>query len=209
MVAGLGRKSVLPVQFKANRQSKDLNHTHRPRLANSNGLVNAAPPTTTATLSAPPKTAPSSAMKQSTKNESLIRVAQRRYVVRTQISPSSSSFCSSDEPPDEVMVSSILDGITNLCLAGLPPAYLKGKKSRGLGEDCIGRGLIKPTPRNSSRRTSSSSSAQKKRVVYPIASYPARLNCQKLVAERRKIFQQNLFRPVSNDEMSAYQSVAA
>jgi hypothetical protein len=45
-------------------------------------------------------------------------------------------------------------------------------------------------------------------VVYPIASYSARLNCKKLVSQRRAVFQQNLFRPVSTseDEMSLMSS---
>mmetsp|Transcript_43252 Transcript_43252/g.104775 ORF Transcript_43252/g.104775 Transcript_43252/m.104775 type:complete len:373 (-) Transcript_43252:1699-2817(-) len=45
------------------------------------------------------------------------------------------------------------------------------------------------------------SSSKRKRVVYPIASYDgSKLNCRKLVMERRQVFHQNLFRPVSNDD---------
>ena len=43
--------------------------------------------------------------------------------------------------------------------------------------------------------------SKRKRVVYPIASYEgSKLNCRKLVMERRQVFHQNLFRPVSNDD---------
>ena len=45
------------------------------------------------------------------------------------------------------------------------------------------------------------SNSKRKRVVYPIASYEgSKLNCRKLVMERRQLFHQNLFRPVSNDD---------
>jgi hypothetical protein len=45
--------------------------------------------------------------------------------------------------------------------------------------------------------------SKRKRAVYPIATYEgSTLDCRKLIMERRQVFQQNLFRPVSNDEMS-------
>jgi hypothetical protein len=228
MVAGLGRKSNLPAQLKTTRPSKDVNRTNRLRVDNFNSKAHSysarksriptplpetppPPPPRLVPIRTSVSANPSLARKQSTMNgnDSLILVAQRRYVVRHQMCPSVSSYCSLDESPDEVLVSGILDGITSLCFGGLPPTYLNGKpQSRGVGgSSCsTGGGLIKPTSRNISHRMSSSSSSSfpKKKVVYPIARYPAQLNCQKLVSERRRAFQHNLFRPVSNDEMSAY-----
>ena len=62
--------------------------------------------------------------------------------------------------------------------------------------------LISPSSLNSSpEMLPGPSSSKRKRVVYPIASYEgSKLNCRKLVMERRQVFHQNLFRPVSNDD---------
>ncbi|KAG7364883.1 hypothetical protein IV203_038086 [Nitzschia inconspicua] len=137
----------------------------------------------------------------------VINEAKRRYVLRPQIAytansinmmqashataPEESHFYS----PDEQVVSGILDGITSLCLGPTlhPYRYRPGVSTKGRNSSS-----------NSPRRSSSPSQRRKKKVVYPIASYPARLNCQKLVSERRAVFQQNLFRPVSSDELSFY-----
>jgi hypothetical protein len=115
--------------------------------------------------------------------------AKRRYVLRPQIDYSCNSSVTSEGSSQhgEEVVSGILDGITSLCL--------------GPTSDSLGYRAANPRK--------SSSAKKKKRVVYPIASYPARLNCQKLVSQRREVFHQNLFRPVSTDEMSQFQSIAA
>jgi hypothetical protein len=206
MVAGFGRKSNLPVQFRTARLATDLNRSNRPGVAE----IGANPPPTEAAESSYvlcTAATSSSTCRPPTnrKNGSFAHMAQRRYVVRPQISNSNSSYCSSDESQDELLVSGILDGITRLCLGGPAPSNLMGRQSRSVGGGCPG--LIKPSQRIASHRKSSST-APKKSVVYPIASYPARLNCQKLVSERREVFQQNLFRPVSTDDMSQYQSVS-
>jgi hypothetical protein len=130
----------------------------------------------------------------------VINEAKRRYILRPQIGYSANSInvmmttnnASSTEDtyysPDEQVVSGILDGITSLCLG---PALNPQQYSARNG--------------SSSNRRPTSPPQRRKNVVYPIASYPARLNCKKLVSERRAVFQQNLFRPVSSDEMSQYQ----
>jgi hypothetical protein len=143
----------------------------------------------------------------------LINEAKRRYVLRPQIGYSANSinmmltsnYTSEDSnncySPDEQVVSGILDGITSLCLGptSYPHSYHPGVSSVRIGSYNNGRNMPRPSSPSQQQR-------RKKKVVYPIASYPARLNCQKLISERRAVFQQNLFRPVSSDEMSHYQS---
>ena len=131
--------------------------------------------------------------------------AKRRYVLRPQIgytSASSGSMMFSPILPDrldpprdeEQVVSGILDGITSLCLGPTPQAS-------GFQTGSSSAKNYRLAPRTTQRR--------KKKVVYPIVSYPGRLNCKKLVSERRATFHQNLFRPVSSDESSVFQSVRA
>jgi hypothetical protein len=130
--------------------------------------------------------------------------AKRRYVLRSQIGYTSTAsgatmfsleFQDHHDPSldDEQVVSGILDGITSLCLG--PTTHASGYQTG------VSTPSYNASPRSTQRR--------KKKVVYPIVSYPARLNCQKLVSQRRAVFHQNLFRPVSSDESSLYQSVRA
>jgi hypothetical protein len=133
-----------------------------------------------------------------------IHEAERRYILRPQIGYSSNSINvmmttnntntieDTYYSADEQVVSGILDGITSLCLG---PASNPHRYSARNGN-------------SDSQRLTSPPQRRNKKVVYPIASYPARLNCKKLVSERRAVFQQNLFRPVSSDEMSHYQQSA-
>lgn len=121
---------------------------------------------------------------------------------------------------EQLMVAGILEGITSLCLGPIDPltnpaSSSSSAKGRHHRERRKRENKIKvesssnsSRPRRPSSLISDSSPdllpgpSKKKRVVYPIASYGGKLNCQKLISERRQVFQQNLFRPVSNDEMS-------
>ena len=134
--------------------------------------------------------------------------AKRRYVLRPQIGYTSTSSGSMMFSPvlhdhldpsqdEEQVVSGILDGITSLCLG--PTSQAAGFQT---GTSTSTTKPYRLSPRTSTQR-------RKKKVVYPIVSYPARLNCKKLVSERRATFHQNLFRPVSSDESSILQSVRA
>jgi hypothetical protein len=133
-----------------------------------------------------------------------ITEAKRRYVLRPQLGYSLNSMNSMMMPSsddsfsssDEQVVAGILDGITSLCLG--PTSQPRGYNA-GVSSSRRVSGRLSPPPQHRRR----------KQVVYPIASYPARLNCKRLVSERRAIFQQNLFRPVSSDEMSYSQTIRA
>lgn len=134
----------------------------------------------------------------------MVNEAKRRYVLRPQIGYTGNNInvmtmtdLSSDDSkisPDDLVVSGILDGITSLCLGPTFPSH--GYRSGASHHPCR------------SQRLTASPRRPKKKVVYPIASYPARLNCKKLVSQRRAVFKQNLFRPVSSDEMSQNTSVS-
>jgi hypothetical protein len=110
---------------------------------------------------------------------------ERRYIVLPQVFASSdSSVCSgiselSDPTEKEVGVSLILESFSYLCLGG----------EVDLGES-------KSSCSQKDRRRSSAPGPQKTRVVYPIASYPARLNSRKLIEQRRQSLPHNFFRPI-------------
>ncbi len=77
-------------------------------------------------------------------------------------------------------VSQILDSFTYLCLGG--------EMSRQVSAN-----------RRKDRRRASVPGNQETRVVYPIASYPARLNSRKLIEQRRQSLPHNFFRPVPSN----------
>jgi hypothetical protein len=90
-------------------------------------------------------------------------------------------------------VAHILDTFTSFCL-GSPPTD---------GTTPFRESTTREI-RSEEKKNVTTTSAKKKRVVYPIASYPARLNSKNLVDQRRQSLQQNsFFRPVSEDECSA------
>jgi hypothetical protein len=111
---------------------------------------------------------------------------ERRYIVRRQLGSSDSSVSSEVHPwktHPRQCVSGILDSFTSLCLGDV---FVSSSESR----------------RQGTMHTPSSTSSRSKKVVYPIARYPYRLNSKKLVDQRRKSFQHHFFRPVPEDEMS-------
>jgi hypothetical protein len=121
----------------------------------------------------------------------------RRYVIRPQLT-TSDSFESSiqrwepqTQQHQEPFVAGILDRFTCLCLGDL--SGTEGSSST-LREK-----------RREKKGNTKKSSFSKKNVVYPIASYPARLNSKRLVDQRRRSLQrqnlqQHFFRPVPEDE---------
>ena len=65
---------------------------------------------------------------------------------------------------------------------------------------CLGSELPRSSEvRRRDRRRLNSSLPQQSRVVYPIVSYPARLNSKKLVEQRRQSLQHHFFRPVQSN----------
>jgi hypothetical protein len=114
---------------------------------------------------------------------------ERRYILRPQICCSDSSVCSEMSTRDikhQPYVAGILDSFTSLCVGGVSSEGTKTSEKRSRHK----------------KKSRKSSAASKGRVVYPIASYPARLNSRKLVEQRRKSFRHQFFRPVSDDEFS-------
>jgi hypothetical protein len=117
------------------------------------------------------------------------RSPERRFILRPQISPSDSSVCSevsnrvTPEPRQQPSVARILDTFTNLCLGGVSIETVKSAEKS----------------RREKQKSRKSSSSHRKRVVYPVASYPVHLNSKKLVEQRRKSLPQHFFRPVSED----------
>jgi hypothetical protein len=128
---------------------------------------------------------------------SAYRPPERRYVMRPQL-PTSDSLESSiqrrklqKEQRQEPFVEGILDRFTCLCLGDLSGTE---RSSSTLREK-----------RREKKGNTKKSATSKKKVVYPIASYPARLNSKRLVDERRRSLQrqnlhQHFFRPVLEDE---------
>ena len=91
----------------------------------------------------------------------------------------------------EPCVAGILDSFTSLCLGGL-----KNDRSLSRGDKMKRRVEKKITKKV----------VHTKKVVYPIVTYPARLNSKKLVEQRRQSLQHHFFRPVSDDECSTSSS---
>lgn len=122
-------------------------------------------------------------------------LSERRYIVRSELRGSDSSVsseygtASTSEGKGEQYVSGILESFTSLCLGS--------SSSDWVNDDIRRRREEKPA-----RETTQSSTKKKRKVIYPIASLPARLNSRKLVAQRRKSMERHFFRPVSEDEMS-------
>jgi hypothetical protein len=112
---------------------------------------------------------------------------ERRYALQPQFCPSESSVyseVSTREAKNQPYVAGILDSFTCLCF--------------GSTDEMMGS--IRERTR-SEKSKSRKSSTTRNRVVYPIASYPARLNSKTLVNQRRKSLPHQFFRPVSEDEM--------
>lgn len=111
---------------------------------------------------------------------------QRRYIVLPQKCASDASVISgiseyTRSAERGVMgVSQLLESFTYLCLGG----EMSGAVS---------------TKRRKDRRRASIPGNQGTQVVYPIASYPARLNSRKLIEQRRQSLPHNFFRPVPSN----------
>lgn len=113
---------------------------------------------------------------------------ERRYIVLPQVFASSDSSVGSmiselsDPTEKQVGVARILESFNYLCLGGeVDPIGSKSNRHR------------------KDRRRSSAPGAQQTRVVYPIASYPGRLNSRKLIEQRRQSLPHNHFRPVPSN----------
>lgn len=111
---------------------------------------------------------------------------ERRYILRPQLQASDSSVSSGDsdvaeEVAQQAGVTRILESISYLCLGG------------GMSVE----GVEKRERRRTHRKSSlSPHHTTRKKVVYPIASYPASLNSKSLVEQRRKSLPHHFFRPV-------------
>ena len=115
---------------------------------------------------------------------------ERRYVVRPEICHHSSGSSvyteySSREMRNQQCVAGILDTFACLCIGS-------GVVGNDIRRDKYKSGKVSGRKANGGRR----------RVVYPIASYPARLNSKKLVDQRRKSVPHQFFRPIPDDEVS-------
>lgn len=111
---------------------------------------------------------------------------ERRYIALPQLfsSEEDSVYSGVSELSDPVRqqtdsVSRILESFNCLCLGGETSRDLSSQRRRKVH-----------------RRRLSSPGIQPARIVYPIASYPGRLNSKRLVEQRRQSLQHHFFRPV-------------
>ena len=111
---------------------------------------------------------------------------QRRYIVLPRKCASDASVISGisdfSKPRGALGVSQLLESFTYLCLGG-----------------DVSRVTSTSDTRRKDRRRASIPGNQSTRVVYPIASYPGRLNSKKLIEQRRQSLPHNFFRPVPSN----------
>ena len=114
-------------------------------------------------------------------------LSQRKFVLRPQLCYTDSGTVYShasrqkSETQQSASLVTLLETFTSLCVG--PTAYERRPT----------RKIRKPTKHHVSRR---------KRVVYPIATYPHRLNSKTMIEQRRRSMQDHFFRPViMEDEM--------
>jgi hypothetical protein len=113
---------------------------------------------------------------------------QRRYIVLPKKCASDASVISGisdfSKPTSggALGVSQLLESFTYLCLGGE-----------------VSRVTSTSNTRRKDRRRASIPGNQSTRVVYPIASYPGRLNSKRLIEQRRQSLPHNFFRPVPSD----------